>query len=112
MDSLRAQLELEPEHRYNLDDMAALMFTSKYSLIRTFKAEVGLTPHQFQIQNRIRRGQRLLESSAAAAEAALAAGFCDQSHFTRQFKRVVGLTPAEYARSCRVLPPPIRQAPE
>lgn len=105
LDGLRMRLELEPERRYSIDDMAALAFASKYSLIRSFKKEVGLTPHQFLIQNRVRRGQRLLERSASAPEAALAAGFCDQSHFIRHFKRIVGLTPAEYARSCRVIPP-------
>lgn len=111
--SLKTRLELEPERRYSIDDMAALVFASRYSFIRSFKTEVGLTPHQFLIQNRVRRGQRLLECSTPAAEAALAAGFCDQSHFIRCFKRIVGLTPAEYARSCRVIPPPaITQGPE
>lgn len=109
---LRARLKLEPERRYSIDDMAALAFAGKYNLIRSFKKEVGLTPHQFQIQNRVRRGQRLLEASVPAAEAALAAGFCDQSHFIRHFKRIVGLTPAEYTRACRVVPRAVTQGPE
>lgn len=112
LDSLKARLELEPERGYSIDDMAALVFASRYSLIRSFKKEVGLTPHQFLIQNRVRRGQRLLERSIPAAEAALAAGFYDQSHFIRHFKRIVGLTPAEYARSCQMISPAgITQAP-
>ena len=73
-------------------------------LVRSFRREAGLTPHQFQLQNRVRKGQRLLGGPATAAEAAAAAGFCDQSHFDRHFKRLVGLTPADYKRSCRTVP--------
>lgn len=97
---LKAQLELYPERRYSLDDMSRIAFISKYELIRAFKNEVGLTPHQFQIQNRIRKAQRLLEKNAAIAEAASAAGFCDQSHFDRHFKKRLGLTPADYRLAC------------
>ena len=59
---------------------------------------MGLTPHQFQMQNRVRKAQRLLRDSAPTAEAALAAGFCDQSHLSRYFKQIVGLTPGQYRR--------------
>ncbi len=97
---LKTQLETYPEIKYSLDDMADTAFISKYHLIRTFKHEIGLTPHQFQIQNRIRKAQRLLETSVTIAEAALATGFCDQSHFIRHFKKIVGLTPADYRLAC------------
>ncbi len=63
------------------------------------------TPHRFQLQNRVRKGQRLLAGPATVAEAA-AAGFCDQSHFDRQFKRLVGLNPAAYKRCCAVFAGP------
>ena len=79
---------------------------SKYHLVRAFRREAGLTPHRFQLQNRVRKGQRLLAGPVTVAEAAAAAGFCDQSHFDRQFKRLVGLTPAAYKRCCAVFPGP------
>ena len=97
---LRARLEREPELPCSLEDMAELACMSKYHLVRAFRREAGLTPHRFQLQNRVRKGQRLLAGPATVAEAAAAAGFCDQSHFDRQFKRLVGLTPAAYKRSC------------
>lgn len=103
---LRTQLETEPELPCSLEDMAARAFMSKYHLVRAFRREVGLTPHQFQLQNRVRKGQRLLGEPATVAEAAAAAGFCDQSHFDRQFKRLVGLTPADYKRCFRTLGTP------
>lgn len=102
--SLRTRLETEPELPCSLEDMAALICMSKYHLVRAFRREAGLTPHQFQLQNRVRKGQRLLGGPATVAEAAAAAGFCDQSHFDRHFKRLVGLTPADYKRSCGALP--------
>ncbi len=100
---LRARLEAWPELPWKLEDMAEAAFMSKYHLIRSFRRETGLTPHQFQLQNRVRKGQRLLAGPATVAEAA-AAGFCDQSHFDRQFKRLVGLTPADYRRRRRSCP--------
>lgn len=99
IDNLREQLELYPEIPCRIEDMAALTFTSKYNLIRSFKQEVGLTPHQFQIQNRVRKAQKLLNGSASVAEVALATGFFDQSHFIRCFEKIVGLTPTEYKRA-------------
>lgn len=109
--SLRTRLEAEPELPCSLEDMATLAGMSKYHLIRAFRREVGLTPHQFQLQNRVRKGQRLLGGPATVAESAAAAGFCDQSHFDRQFKRLVGLTPAAYKHSCGTLPS-LREGPE
>lgn len=103
---LKTQLERYPERRFPIEDMARRAFISKYHLIRTFKDEVGLTPHQFQIQNRVRKAQRLLEGPATITETALAAGFCDQSHFIRQFEKIVGLTPTDYRRAC-ALPLPV-----
>lgn len=98
------ELATAPELPCSLEDMAALACMSKYHLVRAFRREAGLTPHQFQLQNRVRKGQRLLNGPATVAEAAAAAGFCDQSHFDRQFKRLVGLTPADYKRACRTVP--------
>lgn len=102
---LKTQLETYPEIKCSLDDMADTVFISKYDLIRRFKHEIGLTPHQFQLQNRIRKAQRLLEKSSTIAEVALATGFCDQSHFIRHFKKIVGLTPTDYRRACKTALP-------
>lgn len=84
--------------------MAALAFTGKYALIRSFRQEAGLTPHQFQIQNRVRKAQKLLAGSASIAEMALATGFYDQSHFIRCFEKITGRTPTEYNRAYETVP--------
>lgn len=95
------RLESCPERKCSLAEMARAVFLSHCHLLRKFKREVGLTPHQFQVQNRVRKARRLLSESRTIAEAALAAGFCDQSHFIRQFERRVGLTPTAYRQACR-----------
>ncbi len=101
---LKRQLELYPECKLTVGEMAQNVFLSKYHFIRSFKAEVGLTPHQFQIQNRIRKAQRLIHEAATITEVALTTGFCDQSHFIKQFEKYVGLSPLTYKYSSEIIP--------
>lgn len=107
IDDLKQQLELFPERKFSIEEMAHSAFISKYHFIRSFKQLVGLTPHQFQLQNRIRKAQKLINNNNVntLAEIALATGFCDQSHFIKQFEKRVGLTPTIYKRSCGSLNP-------
>lgn len=99
INNLKRQLELYPENKLTVEEMAKNAFISKYHFIRSFKAEVGLTPHQFQIQNRIRKAQRLIHKADTISEVALTTGFCDQSHFIKQFEKYVGLSPSTYKSS-------------
>lgn len=103
INNLKKQLELYPEARLSIEEMAQNTFISKYHFIRSFKAEVGLTPHQFQLQNRIRKAQRLIHNAETITEVALATGFCDQSHFIKQFEKQVGLPPLTYKLSSRTI---------
>lgn len=100
---LKKQLELYPECKLSVKEMAQNVFLSKYHFIRSFKAEVGLTPHQFQIQNRIRKAQRLIHEADTITEVALTTGFCDQSHFIKQFEKYVGLPPLAYKSSSEII---------
>lgn len=98
------QMILEaPEKGFLIADMAERIGISPYHMIRQFKAVCGLTPHQFQIQCRVRKAQRLLEEGKSVTEVAYAAGFCDQSHFDRCFHKIVRLTPSEYKQSIKRL---------
>ncbi len=100
---LKKQLELYPENKFSIEEMAKNAFISKYHFIRTFKAEAGLTPHQFQLQNRIRKAKRLMHESKTMTEVALTTGFCDQSHFIKQFEKQVGLSPLTYQLSSKII---------
>lgn len=90
-----------PENVFLIEDMSKSIGISPYHMIRQFKAACGLTPHQFQIQCRVRKAQKLLEEGKSVIEVAYATGFCDQSHFDRCFRKVVGLTPNVYKQSVK-----------
>lgn len=103
IDSAKKQIECYPEMKLSIDEMAHSLYISKYHFIRSFKQAVGLTPHQFQIQNRVRKAQHMLSNIDSITEVALTAGFCDQSHFIKHFEKYVGLTPTVYKISCKIL---------
>jgi AraC family transcriptional regulator len=68
-------------------------------LLRAFRRYVGCSIGEYARRRRIGRAQRLLaESEMGVSAIAAEVGFCDQSHFTRVFKRCTGTTPAEYRR--------------
>ncbi|MDH2413566.1 AraC family transcriptional regulator [Nocardioides sp. CER19] len=68
-------------------------------LVRSFTREYGIAPHRYLTGRRLDVARRLLLAGVAAAEAAGLAGFYDQAHLTRHFRRFLGTTPAAYARS-------------
>ncbi len=86
-----------------LDSLAKDLYLSKYYLIRKCKRNLGLTPHKFHLQNRIRKAQTLLFTNKSITEASVNTGFYDQSHFDRSFKNIVGITPTEYLASSKTL---------
>lgn len=82
--------------RVSLHELAQLTGLSPYHLNRSFCRTIGMPPHAYQLQMRILRAKSALRAGTSIAGVALAAGFADQSHFTRVFKRLVGDTPAQY----------------
>jgi AraC-like DNA-binding protein len=76
--------------------LAEVAHTSPYHLNRVFAREIGIPPHAFQTQVRIERAKLLLLKGMSVAETALSTGFFDQSHLTRYFKRIVGVSPRSY----------------
>jgi AraC-like DNA-binding protein len=95
----RDYLHAHPAEVITLRDLAKVTGMSMYHLARTFKAEIGMAPHAYQVQLRVLEAKRLLAAGCSAAEAAAECGFYDQAHLIGQFKRHVGLTPGAYARS-------------
>jgi AraC family transcriptional regulator len=101
---LRAVVEYIEEHLDagpTLAQLAAVAHLSPYHFARQFKAATGLPPHQYVILRRIERTKHLLQSGSehSLAEIAAHAGFADQSQFSRQFKRLVGITPGQFRMS-------------
>jgi AraC-like DNA-binding protein len=92
MDRLADQLTGPPA----LAELAAEAGLSRYQLLRSFRAEVGMPPYAWLAQHRVARARVLLEHGHRPAEAATLTGFADQAHLTRWFRRVVGVTPGAY----------------
>lgn len=82
----------------SLAELAHVSQLSPYRLTRLFTASVGVPPHSYQIQLRIEHAKRLLLRGVPASKAGNDAGFFDLSHFTRHFRRYVGVPPGLYAR--------------
>ncbi len=77
-----------------LEALAKVAGLSRAHMIRAFRKHYFITPHAFQTDLRIRHARHLLRGGATPSETALACGFADQAHLTRQFKARTGLTPA------------------
>ena len=77
--------------------LAAIAQISPAYFARLFKQSEGITPHQYILKRRVTRAKTLLSySPLSLAEIAIRVGFCDQSHLTRCFKRLVGVTPTQF----------------
>ncbi|MDF1748801.1 MAG: AraC family transcriptional regulator [Alphaproteobacteria bacterium] len=80
----------------DLNALAQLVGFSPYRLIRSFRAEKGITPHAWVIGCRVKRAKDCLAQGQTPADVAAACGFYDQAHMTRHFKGTMGVTPGKY----------------
>ena len=101
--NLADRITSHPEYELPIENLAADIFVSKYYLIKKFKRIVGMTPHQFCIQNRIRKAQSLLDAEQVICGVAAEMGFYDQSHFDKAFQKIVGISPSEYVDAKKVI---------
>jgi transcriptional regulator GlxA family with amidase domain len=90
------------EENISLQALAAIVGLSRFHFTRAFKQSEGVTPHRFLLQCRVKRVQELLAATELPlSQIALAAGFSDQSHCSRRFRELVGITPSRYRWSTR-----------
>jgi AraC-like DNA-binding protein len=85
----------------SLSELAEHVSLSRYHLLRAFRAEVGMPPYAYLESVRIRHAQQLIECRKPLAEVATEVGFSSQSHLNERFKRIIGVTPGQYARQLR-----------
>ncbi|MDR6444252.1 AraC-like DNA-binding protein [Paraburkholderia terricola] len=97
----KARIDDDPSSPLTLADLAADTGMSRFQLLRAFAHEMGLPPHTYRMQRRVVLARQLIARGATLADAAASAGFADQSHMTRAFVRLLGVTPANYAAAMR-----------
>lgn len=97
-DELRMLLDAHITTGVTLHDAAARLGGHPTHLVRSFTATFGLPPHAYLTGRRIDLARRLLLDGRPLAEVATAAGFYDQAHLTRHFRRYLGVSPGRYLR--------------
>ena len=101
---LRAKdrMDAASDEAWPVERLAEVSGVSQAHFARAFKQSEGVTPHRFLLQCRVRRAQELLAGTELSlSEIAIAAGFSDQSHCSRRFRELVGLTPSKFRWSTR-----------
>ncbi|MBM7114452.1 AraC family transcriptional regulator [Archangium primigenium] len=87
------------EESISLEELATHAKLDKFHLCRAFRAQVGMPPHAYLTHLRVARAKELLHRGVRPSELAPLVGFYDQAQLTRHFRRLVGTTPARYAKT-------------
>ncbi len=80
-------------------DLATLTSMSESHFSRSFKQSVGITPYQYLMQQRVERAKQLLkQQTISISDIALDCGFANQTHLTKVFRQMTGMTPKAYQK--------------
>ncbi|QKC85929.1 AraC family transcriptional regulator [Mesorhizobium sp. NZP2077] len=82
-------------------ELEAITGLDRYALSRHFRAAFSTSPHRFLVMRRLQRARRMITAGEPLAQIAVEAGFTDQSHFNRQFKKAFGMTPGRWSSLIR-----------
>lgn len=97
--AVTSYLEENYGRNVSINELCRIAALSRFHLVHVFSQEIGVPPHAYLRQVRLRHAKRLLAGGSSIACAAAATGFADQSHLTRWLKRVWGFTPGDYSNS-------------
>ena len=78
-------------------ELEAITGLDRYALSRHFRAAFCTSPHRFLVMRRLQSARRMIAAGEPLAQIAIEAGFSDQSHFIRQFKKAYGMTPGRWS---------------
>lgn len=94
---LQDYLDAHLADNITLEQLARQFHLKPLRLLRLFRRVVGLPPHAYLVQQRIEQAKLLLRLGLPIVQVAADTGFADQSHLNRHFKRLMGITPRQYA---------------
>jgi AraC family transcriptional regulator len=98
--SVQEYIDAHLGDRLELEIIAKVAGINLYHFAKAFKQSTGETPHQYVLRRRIEQAKQLLRNSRSSVlEASARSGFVDQSHFSKVFRRVVGIAPSEFRRT-------------
>lgn len=88
-------IESHLDERVSLEALASMAGLSAHHFARSFRQSVGTPPHGYLLQRRLEHVEHMLrDTQLPLSQIALAAGFSDQSHLTRHFRRLTGMSPS------------------
>lgn len=94
---VRRFLENSLGERFTLADMADAACMSRFHFARMFRISFGISPMDYVLRRRVEQAKQVLRrQDTTIASVAASLGFCDQSHFTRSFKRITGCSPRQF----------------
>ncbi|WP_084388843.1 AraC family transcriptional regulator [Fusibacter sp. 3D3] len=99
MERIRVYIEAHFLDSLSLDEIATEFDFNKFNLIRRFKRLYNVTPSAYQLQLKVNHAKHLLKSENNLVKVALEAGFYDQAHFSKEFKKATGMTPFQYIKA-------------
>jgi AraC family transcriptional regulator len=91
-------IEAELSRDLSVPELAQACGLSPSHFTALFKASAGEPPHRYQTRRRVERARELLQGGDSPASAAVAVGFCDQSHLGRHMRRLTGHGPRYWQR--------------
>jgi AraC family transcriptional regulator, arabinose operon regulatory protein len=92
-------LKAHPDRRFTIPELARAVNLSHWHFTHLFLRETNISPTQFSRQMKFDTARNLLETSFLSVKEIMAAvGINDKSHFTKDFKKIYGLSPSEYRR--------------
>ena len=100
-EELRSLLDARLFERVTLAETAGVLGVSAAHVARSFTGTFGIAPHAYQVGRRIDVSRRRLLDGEPVAQVAADVGFYDQAHFSRFFKRHVGISPGRFAAGSR-----------
>jgi AraC family transcriptional regulator len=98
--AVQAYVETHLHQPVSLADLAAVAGLSSFHFLRSFKGSLGSTPARYVLDRRMERARYLLKiSNLTVSEVGIGVGFQDVSHFSRAFRRAMGVTPSAFRSS-------------
>jgi AraC family transcriptional regulator len=102
----RERLETAFDHRHTVSELARSVGMSMFHFTRVFTELVGLPPHRYLVEARLRAARSMLLAGRSVTETCFACGFGNLSHFSRSFARRYGVSPSrlceqKFARKCK-----------
>lgn len=99
VDDIKDYIDKNIKENLSLDHIAKEFLITSFHLIRVFKKELFLTPHQYILNKKVNLAKELLSQDISISEVALTIGFNDQSHLYKYFKQTFSISPKEYQKS-------------